>query len=310
MMETHTLTLHDQRVLAFSEFGDMAGYPVFYAHGIPGSRLEGMLYHETALIEGIRLIAVDRPGVGQSGLQLHRNLLSCPVDIRALANHLEIEKFGVMGWSSGGAPALTCGFLIPSRVQIAVSLAGYTNFGEFSQARRLLEALPLPGSTFTNKGRFALYGTTLIIELIEKHTPKLYFDHLLKICCKPDRQILEIPGIRETFMKVQDEAFRQGIEGLTDGLDIQYYDWGFSLKDIRVPVLIYQGKKDTFVPYQFAEHLHSIIPESDLTILEDQGHMFALSPVLQKRIFKKILSRVSQPQPVLTKSGSENCYSP
>ena len=293
MMKPQILTLHDQRVLAFNEFGDLNGYPVFYAHGIPGSRLEGMFYHETALDQGIRLIAVDRPGVGRSGFQFHRNLLSYAVDILALANHLGIKKFGVMGWSSGGAPTLTCGFLMPSRVQIAVSLSGYTNFGEFPQARRLLEALPIPGSSITNKGRFALFGTTLMIELIEKHTPKFYFDQLVKVCCEPDRKILQGDGIREIFMKVQDEAFLQGVEGITDGLDIQYYDWGFSLREIRVPVLICQGNKDTFVPYQFAGHLDSMIPESDLSILDDQGHMYPLLPVFQKRIFKKILSRVS-----------------
>jgi len=293
MIKTHTLTLHDQRVLAYSEFGDLAGYPVFYAHGIPGSRLEGMFYHQAALDEGIRLIAVDRPGVGRSGLQFHRNLLSYAVDIKALADHRKIEKFGVMGWSSGGAPSLTCGFLIPSRVEVAVSLSGYTNFGEFPQAKRLLEALPLPGSNISNKGRFALRGTTFIIELIEKHTPRLYFDQLLKVCCRSDREILKRQGIQETFMRVQDEAFRQGIEGLTDGLDLQYYDWGFSLKEIQVPVLIFQGKQDTFVPFQFSEHLHSMIPESDLNLLEDQGHMYSLSSEFQKKNFKKILSTVS-----------------
>ncbi len=53
VVDTKKLTLKDGRDLAYCEFGDADGHPVFYAHGSPGSRLEGSMYHEKAAEYGI-----------------------------------------------------------------------------------------------------------------------------------------------------------------------------------------------------------------------------------------------------------------
>ena len=53
--DTHKLRLRDGRDLAYCEFGAADGHPVFYAHGSPGSRLEGAMYHEKAVEYGFRL---------------------------------------------------------------------------------------------------------------------------------------------------------------------------------------------------------------------------------------------------------------
>ena len=54
-------TLKDGRILAYKEYGQAGGHPVFYAHGGPGSRLEGAIFDEKAAEYGFRLIATDRP---------------------------------------------------------------------------------------------------------------------------------------------------------------------------------------------------------------------------------------------------------
>lgn len=63
-IETKFHTLSDGRTLAYCDYGDSRGHPVFYAHGGPGSRLEGSFFNETAARFGFRLIATDRPGMG------------------------------------------------------------------------------------------------------------------------------------------------------------------------------------------------------------------------------------------------------
>ncbi|MEZ5448790.1 MAG: hypothetical protein R3E89_07250 [Thiolinea sp.] len=61
-MTTQQITLNDQRRLAYSEYGDRDGRPLFYFHGMPASRLEAVLLEAAASRLGLRIIAADRPG--------------------------------------------------------------------------------------------------------------------------------------------------------------------------------------------------------------------------------------------------------
>ena len=67
-----TIQLSDGRTLAYLDTGDPEGRPVFYFHGGPGSRLEGLLFDELNQQLGIRMIAPDRPGHGLSDFQRDR----------------------------------------------------------------------------------------------------------------------------------------------------------------------------------------------------------------------------------------------
>jgi pimeloyl-ACP methyl ester carboxylesterase len=122
------------------EFGDPAGRPVFYAHGGPGSHVEGKLFHEVALCRKYRFIATDRPGMGESTYLADRKLLDYPRDIAELADALGIDKFGVMGWSGGGAHTTVCAYAIPERLLFNLTFAGYTNFAEMPGAEKYLES--------------------------------------------------------------------------------------------------------------------------------------------------------------------------
>ena len=61
-----TIKLADGRALGYAEFGNPSGVPVFFFHGFPASRLEGIVLDATARAVGARLIAPDRPGFGIS----------------------------------------------------------------------------------------------------------------------------------------------------------------------------------------------------------------------------------------------------
>ena len=119
-----TIQLSDGRTLAYLEIGDPEGHPVFYFHGGPGSRLEGLLYDKVSLQYGIRMIAIDRPGYGLSHFQKDRTYLDWPEDISELANQLGIDRFAVLGWSSGGPYAAAVAHGIPQRITVAAIVAG------------------------------------------------------------------------------------------------------------------------------------------------------------------------------------------
>src|SRR5262245_15438675 len=96
------ITLSDGRRLAYSEFGDPAGLPVFYFHGAPSSRLEPLLIGDDALKQtGFRFIAPDRPGIGGSDPKPDRRIVDWPADVSALADALRLKRFGVLGNSGG-----------------------------------------------------------------------------------------------------------------------------------------------------------------------------------------------------------------
>jgi hypothetical protein len=50
-----TIQLSDGRTLAYLDIGDPEGRPLFYFHGGPGSRLEGLLFDEFNQQLGIRM---------------------------------------------------------------------------------------------------------------------------------------------------------------------------------------------------------------------------------------------------------------
>jgi pimeloyl-ACP methyl ester carboxylesterase len=117
------ILLTDSRRLAYCDYGPLTGFPVFYFHGTPGSRLEAQLADQAARQHDIRLLALDRPGIGRSDLQPGRKLLDWPQDMAATADQLGLDRFGVIGFSGGGPYALACAYALPERLNF-VALVG------------------------------------------------------------------------------------------------------------------------------------------------------------------------------------------
>ncbi|KAJ3170578.1 hypothetical protein HDU88_008479 [Geranomyces variabilis] len=127
--------------VAYAEVGDPTGVPVFMLTGLAGVRLYALFFTEVCLKAGVRLIAFDEPGVGLSGELkeeddgvadtsakvlfkdvvgefckveevdefLHCSLSVLPIlDITlAIADHLDIPRFGLLGFSLGTVSSLT-----------------------------------------------------------------------------------------------------------------------------------------------------------------------------------------------------------
>src|SRR5262245_54218318 len=125
MHPTSQLTLPSGRLLAYCEYGDPAGAPVLYFHGSPSSRLEPLLIgDDTWRRLGLRVIAADRPGMGQSPFQDGRRLLDWPANATVLADTLGLERFAVLGFSGGGPYVFACAAQIPQRLTAAVVVSG------------------------------------------------------------------------------------------------------------------------------------------------------------------------------------------
>jgi pimeloyl-ACP methyl ester carboxylesterase len=101
-------TLHAYDTGADDADGRLA---VFWHHGSPniGAPPEPLFSDAERL--GIRWVSYDRPGYGGSTRRLDRDVASAAGDVSAVADTLGIDRFAVMGHSSGGSHALACAAL-------------------------------------------------------------------------------------------------------------------------------------------------------------------------------------------------------
>src|SRR5262249_8394835 len=96
---------------------------IIYHHGLPSCRLELEVYKCTLQQRpGVRMIALDRPGIGRSSPQSCASILSWPADLAAFADALGIHRFAIAATSAGTRYPLAGPCAMRDRVA-AVSLA-------------------------------------------------------------------------------------------------------------------------------------------------------------------------------------------
>ncbi|AMC63217.1 hypothetical protein RN09_1469 [Mycobacterium tuberculosis variant africanum] len=119
------IAVGEDRRIGFAEFGAPQGRAVFWLHGTPGARrqipTEARVYAEH---HNIRLIGVDRPGIGASTPHQYETILAFADDLRTIADTLGIDKMAVVGLSGGGPYTLACAAGLPDRVVAAGVLGG------------------------------------------------------------------------------------------------------------------------------------------------------------------------------------------
>jgi pimeloyl-ACP methyl ester carboxylesterase len=270
-----TSTLSDGRSLAFEEYGDLQGKPVFFFHGAPGSRT----FHprdELTRRLGVRLITTDRPGYGQSTFQPGRRLLDWPNDIAQLADSLGIRRFAIAGHSGGGPYALASAYALTDRVTVTATLSGVGPIETPGATEGMF-----PNNKFAFKyGRYFPWfiGRAIVgVILHERCTdPAKAFDHD-KTHPPSDQALMDQPEIREMCINSEVEAFRHGIDGMAWDVRLITSPWGFPLEEIQVSVQIWHGTVDNAASIRMAKYMAENIPKSHLNICPDEGHMLLLS---------------------------------
>lgn len=166
--------LPDGRRLGYDEYGAPDGKPIFYLHGAPSSRGEFSIFGDDALLWSlsVRLIAVDRPGMGLSDFQPSRRLLDFPNDLPALANHLNIERFAVLAYSLGGIHGLVCARAIPERLTKVGIVSGAALFTEPGLMQNV-NAGTRKYLTLPRENAFAVKGGLLVTDNAINHRETL-----------------------------------------------------------------------------------------------------------------------------------------
>src|SRR5512132_4332654 len=86
-----TVAVRGSRRLGFAEFGSAHGSAIIWMHGTPGARRQIPIEaREYADREGLRIIGVDRPGIGSSTPHVYENVLDWTHDLVMLTDVLGI----------------------------------------------------------------------------------------------------------------------------------------------------------------------------------------------------------------------------
>lgn len=276
-----TIQLSDGPTLAYLDIGDPEGRPVFYFHGGPGSRLEGLLFDELNQQLGIRMIALDRPGYRLSDFQEDRTYLDWPDDVSELADQLGIDHFAVLGWSSGGPYAAAVAHEIPQRITVAAIVAGEGPYTSDDFPQSVLTSATFSGSRVNklfiwsaNNGPWLMRTLFRLarIQLFSDPAGSADLDAGFDMSAK-DKQFFT-RDFRHEFSAEMVEAFRQGAEGMTRDYTIERLDWPFELEEIHAPtVLVFHGEEDTALHPRVGEYVCMRIPSCDEpTIYPGEGH--------------------------------------
>ena len=131
MALAQSFPLHDGRTLGFDDVGDPGGVAVFFVHGTPDSRRSRHPDDGLATALGIRLVAVDRPGIGLSSPDRGFTVGSFAEDVATLAEALGIDTWATFGWSAGAPFALAMAARHPDRVHRVAVAAGLVPFAAY-----------------------------------------------------------------------------------------------------------------------------------------------------------------------------------
>jgi pimeloyl-ACP methyl ester carboxylesterase len=261
------LKLGDDRTLhAYDAGADEADEPlaVLWHHGSPNIGAPPEPLFSAADRLGIRWVSYDRPGYGGSTPRPGRDVASAAADAAAVADALGIDRFAVMGHSSGGSHALACAALLPKRVVGVVVVGGMAPFG--AEGLDWFEGFGPGGEA---QLRAAAAGRTAL----EKHLAQADDDPGFT----PEDEAA-LAGEWSWFIDVVRPALAGGMEGFIEDDLAGVGLWGFDPADVAAPALFLHGGRDRVVPKSHGEWLARRCPSAELWLRPDDGHISVLDP--------------------------------
>jgi len=270
----NTFILEDGRKLVYDIYGAMEGIPYVYFHGYPSSRLEARSIHEKAEEKNIKLIAIDRPGIGLSDFQQNRTIVDWSSDISELSKELNLEKFGVVSFSAGAPYALACGLKIPEKLNkiVIVSALGGVDFKQLGLINYHKFVFGIAGS-LPLIYRFLFWWRR--VRLVRgKNAAKKYYRSNLKYLTTKDQEVLQDATILDAVVEYQCEACRKGCKGLTHEAKMLGKSWGMNLEDIssNLKINLWHGVEDLIAPVTASKEIEGMLPKSIANYKEDEGH--------------------------------------
>ena len=269
MNENLRMTLPDGRVLAYAEYGDPDGIVVLGLHGTPGTRHIFSLADYSARKYGLRLIAPNRAGLGDSEDCAEHSIAGHAKDALALIDHIGAERFALLGFSGGGPytaeVARQAGDRVRAVTLISAHVLGLSPGWAHHLLMRLADAsIPAARVLFVAIAASAA-GVPLLSRLLI--APGLN---------RSDRRIMSDREIRRCLTKGIAGTLWGGRATACEARNF-YREQPPSSIALRAPVRIWHGTEDKIIKLEAAHRYSSMFPGSTLNIIEGAGHLWGLA---------------------------------
>ena len=231
----------------------------FLIHGGPGADHTSYKPTFSALSDKMQLVYFDHRGQGRSarGNKSTYTLDQNVEDMEALRRHLGLGKMIAIGSSYGGMVALTYAIRYPQNLSHLIVIATVPDYRFLQRAQETLNDRGTPEqmaiAQFLWNGNFE---TEQQLNDYFRIMQPLYSVTANPTQTFPSRTILSIDAINEAF-----------------GGFLRSYNVLDQLHKITAPTLVIGARHDWICAPEFSEEIAKAIPNSDLRIFENSGHL-------------------------------------
>jgi pimeloyl-ACP methyl ester carboxylesterase len=269
----------DGRELAVDDGGDPGGVPVLYLHGTPDSRLSRHPDGALTAAAGVRLLAVDRPGIGRSTSHPGRTLGSVADDLAAVLAARDVERTAVLAWSAGAPFAVALAARHPglvTAVGLVAPLVPVTAYSDPALAeaagpgRRLFAEMAAemdPAEVAAEVAPYLLADPATSETVAEQMAAE----------ADPARadEVAGLPGGGAHLVAATVEAVAGGRAGLHEEVATQAAVPDVDLGAATAPVTVWSGALDEISPPAFGRWWADLLG-GDHVVVPAAGHALAL----------------------------------
>jgi pimeloyl-ACP methyl ester carboxylesterase len=275
-MSADNLSMRSGRSLEVWQYGDPSGHPVFFFHGLIGSHFQASYISESARRSGLRVVAPNRPGVGQSEFTKRTDAFEVVADVEDIATALGLDEFSVIGISGGAPYALATLQTLGQRVRTATLISGMGPLrlpGALQGMRRSDRIALELGARYPliAMRQFGRWGETV------RADPRRFLTRFLGQLVAPDQRLFRETGLYDLFLQDLTQVFvdGRGAESLAQELSVYR---NFRPKFDRLPadrrVTLWHGLADDLVPPAMAWAYTRRIPNCEAHFVPG-GHFVA-----------------------------------
>jgi len=278
---TDEVLLPDGRRVRVWQGGAARGPMVVFMHGCPDSRWAAWLGDAPARRTGVRLEAVNRPGYGSSDAHASTPE-SVGDDTAAVADALGAATFGILGMSVGGVHALATATRHPHRVTGLVTVSAPGQVAVMDPPRHREGLSPEQADRLDD-----VRTARSVEEAVELLRPE--YEAFLSQMRVPRHQLaarwlaLLAPTERALLGAVPDSVLerqaREALgrpEGYLRDAAAMFRPWAFDPADVRCPVTVVHGGRDTQASLRHAHWLAAHLPAATLVERPRATHLGAL----------------------------------
>lgn len=279
----------DQVQVSYDIYGDSESkQAILFFHGFPGSHLQGSFLNQKLKDLKQVMVAVDRPGYGNSSWINPKEWDLATQAYSQLMTSLGFDKITIMGVSGGSPMAHMTASRLNERVLQLIVVCGLASFSKLNRPsfsinqKRLLDLAKLIPTTFLkiilNKG-------------LSSFKPEKRLQHLIQTLHESDREVLAAPKNQDLLLQSMKWARNQGSHGIVWDSQIFCQDWLHQFCDLthfkKFSTIYYHGENDFLLSPTMSLLMHQSVSQSTYKLIKNQGH-YSLPLMEQNRIFEEL----------------------